>query len=411
MNSQSPPRSPRSPAAVPGADPTSPLDINLFAGAGGMALGLIAAGFSPRLLYEIDPYACTTLRDNAVPVDPPISDGVREVDIRDLAWREIRDLKVPVRLLAAGVPCQPFSLGGKHLADKDPRNLFPEFLNAVRQLNPRAVLIENVRGLLRPSFQPYLTYLLRQLEFPALEPGDEESWHDHDERLRRHLSSPGVNVQYRVDTQLVNAADYGVPQIRSRAFIVAVRSDIPGEYTFPTPTHSRQALQRVQQNGDYWQRHNVPGPTTSPSKIESTETDCNTQLPWVTVRDCISDLPKPALEANDAAMNHWFIPGAREYRGHTGSSLDWPAKTIKAGVHGVPGGENTVVNGSGDLRYLTLRETARVQTFPDGHLFHGARIHVTRQIGNAVPTTLAWALSRPLYELLVSPDSLAEAHI
>ncbi len=410
MNPQSHPRSPQSPAGVTGEDQPSPLDINLFAGAGGMALGLIAAGFSPRLLYEVDPYACTTLRDNAVPVDPPISDGVREVDVRKVAWREIGDLKISVRLLAAGVPCQPFSLGGKHLADKDPRNLFPEFLDAVRQLNPQAVFIENVRGLLRPSFKPYLTYLLRQLEFPSLGPGDGESWQDHYERLRRHLSSPGVAVQYRVETQLVNAADYGVPQIRSRAFIVAVRSDIPSEYTFPAPTHSRKALQRVQRNGEYWQRHNVPAPTSTP-KVESSDTDCETQLPWVTVRDCISDLPKPALQAADATMDHWFIPGAREYRGHTGSSLDWPAKTIKAGVHGVPGGENTVVNGSGDLRYFTLRETARIQTFPDGHLFHGARIHVTRQIGNAVPTTLACALSRPLYELLVSPDTLAKVRI
>ena len=327
-----------------------------------------------------------------------------------MAWSEILDLQTPVRLLAAGVPCQPFSLGGKHLADKDPRNLFPEFLIAVRQLNPQAVFIENVRGLLRPSFDPYLTYLLRQLEFPSLEPDDEEPWQDHNERLRRHLSSPGVNVQYRVRKQLVNAADYGVPQLRSRAFIVAVPSDIPTEYTFPTPTHSREALQRVQQNGKYWQRHNMPSPTSTPQG-ESAESDCDTQLPWVTVRDCISDLPKPALQAADANMNHWCIPGAREYRGHTGSSLDWPAKTIKAGVHGVPGGENTVVNGSGDLRYLTLRETARIQTFPDGHLFHGARIHVTRQIGNAVPTSLAYALSRPLYELLVSFETLTKARI
>ena len=404
MNPRSYPLSPQRPSGFPDKDHALPLDINLFAGAGGMALGLIAAGFSPQWLYEVDPYACKTLRDNAVPVDPPISDGVREVDVRIVVWREIRDLKTPVRLLAAGVPCQPFSLGGKHLADKDPRNLFPEFLDAVRQLQPQAVFIENVRGLLRPSFEPYLTYVLRQLELPSLWPKDGESWENHNKRLRLHQSSPGVDVEYRVKTQLINAADFGVPQIRSRAFIVAVRSDIPGEYTFPFPTHSRRALQRVQQTGEYWDRHDLPRPT-SVSKVVPAKTDCGTELPWVTVRDCISDLPEPALRADDAAMNHWLIPGAKEYRGHTGSSLDWPSKTIKAGVHGVPGGENTVVNGSGVLRYLTLRETARIQTFPDCHLFHGARIHVTRQIGNAVPTALASVLSRPLYELLVSPVS------
>lgn len=404
MNRKRHPRSCQPSGGPAAVESTSPLDINLFAGAGGMALGLLAAGFSPRLLYEVDPYACQTLRSNAVPVDPPISDGVREVDVRAVAWREIRDLKTPVRLLAAGVPCQPFSLGGKHLADKDPRNLFPQFLNAVRQLRPQAVLIENVRGLLRPSFEPYLAYLLRQLEFPCLSPKDGEPWIEHDKRLQRHRSTPVVDVEYRVGKQLVNAADYGVPQIRSRAFIVAVRRDIPGKYSFPMPTHSRQALQNVQHSGEYWERHDLPKPESVPSD-GSADADPETQLPWVTVRDCISDLPEPALRADDTAMNHWLIPGARGYRGHTGSRLDWPSKTIKAGVHGVPGGENTVVNGSGTLRYFTLRETARIQTFPDCHLFYGARTHVTRQIGNAVPTTLALALGRPLYELLVSSPS------
>lgn len=101
-------------------------------------------------------------------------------------------------------------------------------------------------------------------------------------------------------------------------------------------------------------------------------------------------------------MNHWKVPGARRYAGHAGSVLDLPSKTIKAGVHGVPGGENTFVDDSGKLRYYTLREMARIQTFPDEHFFCGARIHVTRQIGNAVPCDLAAAMARPLYEILVS---------
>lgn len=80
--------------------------------------------------------------------------------------------------------------------------------------------------------------------------------------------------------------------------------------------------------------------------------------------------------------------------------MDWPAKTIKAGVHGVPGGENTVTDDRGMFRYFTLRETARIQTFPDAHLFAGARIHVTRQIGNAVPCVLATKLAQPLFHLV-----------
>jgi len=80
-------------------------------------------------------------------------------------------------------------------------------------------------------------------------------------------------------------------------------------------------------------------------------------------------------------MNHWKLQGAKSYPGHSGSTMDWPAKTIKAGVHGVPGGENTIIEDAGTFRYFTLREAARIQTFPDEHLFKGARIHITRQIG------------------------------
>ena len=99
-------------------------------------------------------------------------------------------------------------------------------------------------------------------------------------------------------------------------------------------------------------------------------------------------------------MNHWIIPGAREYLGHSGSTLDWPSKTIKAGVHGVPGGENTILDNDGVFRYYTLREAARIQTFPDQHFFKGARIHVTRQLGNAVPCLLAAKVATPLLSLV-----------
>jgi DNA (cytosine-5)-methyltransferase 1 len=120
----------------------------------------------------------------------------------------------------------------------------------------------------------------------------------------------------------------------------------------------------------------------------------------MTVRDALSNLPKPEGKSEDASMNHWIIPGARAYPGHEGSTLDWPSKTIKAGVHGVPGGENTIVMDDGTVRYYTLREAARIQTFPDQHHFAGARIHVTRQLGNAVPCLLATKVAEPLFELL-----------
>lgn len=123
-------------------------------------------------------------------------------------------------------------------------------------------------------------------------------------------------------------------------------------------------------------------------------------MPWVTVRDALRGLPEAAPEETGASMNHWQIVGARAYSGHAGSALDWPSKTIKAGVHGVPGGENTVVDETGSLRYYTLREAARIQTFPDDHFFEGARIHVTRQIGNAVPCALAAAVAKQIFQIL-----------
>jgi len=114
--------------------------------------------------------------------------------------------------------------------------------------------------------------------------------------------------------------------------------------------------------------------------------------PWKTVRDAISDLPDP--RSGDAAVhpNHVFQPGARAYQGHTGSPLDEPAKALKAGDHGVPGGENMVRFPDGTLRYFTVRESARLQDFPDEFIFHGSWTETMRQLGNAVPVSLAEAV-------------------
>jgi len=378
------------------------VDIDLFAGAGGLALGLKAAGLSSVHLYEKDDHACQTLRHNVGPKGT-LEATIHQGKVEDIPWTEMPN---NVRLLAAGAPCQPFSLGGKHQAQEDGRNLFPEVLRAVRGLRPQAVLIENVRGLLREEFQPFFEYLLRCLEFPALASRKDEDWKDHNRRIRRHQCSSNYAPEYTVTWRLLEAADFGVPQVRKRIFIVATRSDIP-TYRFPSPSHSKQALLRAQCDGVYWERHGLKKrrPVTVIAKPE------NSTDPWVTVRDALLSLPAPALEEDKASMNHWLIPGARTYAGHGGSSLDWPSKTIKAGVHGVPGGENTVVLDDGSVRYYTLREAARIQTFPDLHLFKGARIHVTRQLGNAVPCRLAEQVARPLFAILRQVASRGAVHV
>jgi len=122
---------------------------------------------------------------------------------------------------------------------------------------------------------------------------------------------------------------------------------------------------------------------------------------WRSVRDAIRGLPdaRPLFDDGPVA-NHVQWPGARVYPGHTGSTLDAPAKTLKAGVHGVPGGEGVIVLDDRSVRYLTVREAARIQTFPDNYRFEGSRSECMRQIGNAVPVRLAEALGRVILRTL-----------
>jgi DNA (cytosine-5)-methyltransferase 1 len=125
-------------------------------------------------------------------------------------------------------------------------------------------------------------------------------------------------------------------------------------------------------------------------------------LPWVTVRDAISDLPDPRENPRNGVPNHVFNPGARSYPGHTGSPLDEPAKTLKAGDHGVPGGENMLLRPDGSIRYFTVREAARLQTFPDDYIFRGSWTETMRQLGNAVPVRLAEVMAQSVADTLKS---------
>ena len=320
---------------------------------------------------------------------------VRQEDVSKMNWDELNG---PIRLLAGGAPCQPFSSAGRHLADKDDRNMFPEVFRAIRSLRPHAVILENVQGLARPSFRPYLEYILRQIEWASVAPRKGEEWREHDKRISQHLEATTNECEYNVNWALLEAADYGIAQNRRRVFIVATRGDITGKFNFPQPSNKKEALIRAQTNGEYWKSRRLEPPKNISVVSEASTTDeCATFDAWKTVRDAISDLPSPAASESKSDNNHWLIPGARIYRGHTGSQLDWPSKTIKAGVHGVPGGENVVLLDDQTHRYFTLRETARLQGFPDDFIFRGARLHITRQIGNAVPVDLADTIGRKLF--------------
>lgn len=383
---------------VPGSDhcesgdaPVAPLrSLELFTGAGGLALGTHAAGFHHVALMEWNEDACATLRHNVASGAVKGIEGwrVRREDVRSVDFTPFTDAD----LLAGGVPCQPFSVGGKHLGMDDERNLFPDFVRAVRTIKPRAFIIENVKGLLRDSFRPYFTYILLQLTHPEVARRKSETWAEHLCRLGKIKDD---SSQYRVSFRLLNAADYGVPQTRQRVFIVGFRSDLAPTWQFPTPTHSYDALMRDQwATGAYWKRHNLSVPKVKPSYAGSTIQSVMT-LPWATIRDAICDLPRPRTDREAAGvLNHRLNPGGKTYTGHTGSPLDLPSKTLKAGVHGVPGGENMIVMPDDSVRYLTVREAARVQTFPDAWWFEGAWSEAMRQLGNAVPVRLAETVAR-----------------
>ena len=388
--------------------------IELFAGAGGLAMGVSLAGFEALAVIEWDRWACDTIRENRKRGYPVLADWpLWEDDVRSFDWSSIPE---GIDLLAGGPPCQPFSMGGKHKAYGDKRDMFPATVEAVRTLRPKAFIIENVKGLTRSSFANYYQYILLQLEFPEVIRRKRERWLDHLKRLQSEKTSGAIHatgLTYNVVPTLVNAADYGVPQKRERVFIVGFRSDLGVEWSFPQPTHGFDALLHSQWvSGEYWQRHKVSKrrrPITPERfnakirKLASNRTDF-TEKPWRTVRDALMDLPDPRRRDTGKILNHAFQDGARVYPGHTGSPLDLPAKTLKAGDHGVPGGENMMVLENGDVRYFTVRESARLQTFPDCYVFHGSWTETMRQLGNAVPVALGRQVAASVAMRLVETE-------
>ncbi len=388
--------------------------VELFAGAGGLAIGASLAGFEPLAVVEWDKWACDTVRENQKRGYPLVKNWpLWEGDVREFDWSSIPK---DIDLVAGGPPCQPFSMGGKHKAYGDERDMFPATVEVVRNLRPKSFVIENVKGLTRSRFANYYQYILLQLEFPEVVRKPRETWAEHLRRLQEEKTSGKLHLTsltYNVVPTLVNAADYGVPQKRERVFIIGFRSDLGIEWSFPPPTHSLEALLYSQWvSGSYWDRHKIPSrkrppiPTNLASRINKLKGLLSPpeEKAWRTVRDALMDIPDPRKKAGKQFYNHNFQDGAKVYKGHTGSPLDLPAKTLKAGDHGVPGGENMMVLPNGSVRYFTVRESARLQTFPDCYIFHGSWTETMRQLGNAVPVTLARTVLASVAECLVEAE-------
>jgi DNA (cytosine-5)-methyltransferase 1 len=388
--------------------------IELFTGGGGLALAMHEAGFRHLVAVELDKRACATLRAN---VAEAFDSGAEQADQLESPWPLIEgDIHKhsftrwlgKADVVAGGVPCQPWSLGGIHKGVSDPRNLWPELFRVVRETRPRAIIAENVKGLLRSSFIPYYKYILNELSAPFEQRVEGEDWRDHDKRIRKALLKNTLDPTERYDVRylLVNAADYGVPQVRWRVFVVGFRRDLGLDgWKFPKPTHSEAALLRAQAEGKYWDEHKIPkrlryAPTGYLNDLAGDEV-----TRWQTLRDALFNPTKLGEPVGDKVehpnyLHHYGWPGARQYPGHTPNELDRPAKTVKAGVHGVPGGETVLRRDDGSIRYMTVREAARVMTFPDQWRLVGPRGEQMRQLGNAVPVTLGRVMAKFVAEKL-----------
>jgi len=173
--------------------------VEICAGAGGQALGLEMAGFNHLALVEYEPEYCQVLKDNRP------NWNVICADVHNFDGTIYKD----VDLLAGGVPCPPFSVASRQLGQDDERDLFPEALRLIAEMKPKAVMLENVRGFLDPKFDAYRNYILQAIQ----------------------------DNGYRVHIKLLNACDYGVPQLRPRVVIIGIRNDIADTFRYPEPSN------------------------------------------------------------------------------------------------------------------------------------------------------------------------------
>lgn len=304
--------------------------IEICAGAGGQALGLSWAGFEHIALVEYESNYCAVLKRNRP------NWNVICADVKDFSGISYKN---HIDLLAGGVPCPPFSVAGKQLGKSDERDLFPEALRLIQEIYPRAVMLENVRGFLDPKFSDYRASILQSIQ----------------------------SLGYTVQIQLLNASDYGVPQLRPRVVIIGIRNDIDATFYYPNP------------------------------QPELT----------VTVGEAISDLMKEngwknadrwIAEANTVAPT--VVGGSKK---HGGPDLG-PVRARKAwaelGVDGLGIANCAPCADFNGMPRLTTRMLARIQGFPDTWDFGERKTAACRMIGNAFPPPVAKAVGEKIMETL-----------
>lgn len=312
--------------------------LELCAGAGGQALGYEQAGFDHAGLVEIDKHACATLRLNR-----PDWDVIQQ----DLVEFDARPFK-GVEVVSGGLPCPPFSVAGKQLGKRDERNLFPAAIRIVDEVRPRAVMFENVRGILDAVFEDYRLYVAKELGKLGYEPG----W------------------------RLMNASDFGVPQLRPRVVFVAVLKGISHRFSWPVAS------------------------ATPPRTVGETVGDLMSAGGWRGVRQW-------ARQANQIAPT--LVGGSHK---HGGPDLG-PTRARKAwatlGVDGLGIANEPPPRDFLGMPRLTVRMAARIQGFPDDWQFFGGKTQSYRQVGNAFPPPFARAVAESLKSCLASRSSVSIA--
>ncbi len=302
--------------------------LEICAGGGGQALGLERAGFGHEAVVENDEASCVTLRRNRPHW------RVYEQDLREWSGRPFRGID----LLAGGVPCPPFSVAGRGLGRDDERDLFPEALRLVEECRPRAVMLENVRGLLGPSFASYRA------------------------EIDEFLSKRGYVSQWK----LLNSCDYGVSQLRPRVVMVALRSQDAAAFSWP----------RIQ--------------PTAPT-VGETLVDLMAENAWHEAQSWASG-------ANAVAPT--VVGGSKKHGGPDLGPTRAKEAWAKLGVNGkIIANAAPAIDFEG-MPSLTVRMVARLQGFPDDWLFHGAKTASYRQVGNAFPAPVAHAVGACIFKAL-----------
>ena len=318
--------------------PMSFTSVEVCAGAGGQALGLHQAGFEHLALVEIEPTACETLRLNGQRLG--WRDCVYEADLN--AWVPDPDLG-DVTLLSGGVPCPPFSIAGKQLGADDDRDLFPAIIRLARTLRPRVIQIENVRGLLGKKFGDY----------------------------RGAVEAELADLGYATQWQLLNASDFGVPQLRPRAVLVAMSPDDMALFRWPEP---------------------LPTP---PRTVGEALRDSMASAGWEGAHQW-------ADRADQVAPT--LVGGSKK---HGGPDLG-PTRARKAwaelGVNGISIGNEIPGPGFAGIPRLTAQQTAIIQGFPESWAFVGRKTAAYRQIGNAFPPPVAKAVGDSIVRALCLAD-------